>query len=633
MRAVLVFAGLCLLNNRAFWRYALLERGVVTLDTAAALWRHVAVPLGLGVVFALVALGLGRTLLRRIVRGEPGAAESPAAFGLGVLAWAGAVFALGLAGRLTGPALGFTSIAAALVAATELVALSRLRWVKAAAPAPGWQQALWGLLGYALWHSLVIATAPPIEWDILAYHLPIPKLYLAWGGVHEIPWLLHSHWPHLMEAFYVLPLALGEDGLAALIHAACCAGLVAGTFWAARAELGVRTAWLAAAVVAVQPTMLRIAGTAHSDGAVALMQLGATWALWRSDEGRDRRWVLAAALLTGASASCKLFAVAAVPAWAGWLAWRRRWPAAFLFSAASLAVVLPWYVKTAAGAGNPVWPFFSRWLGGAWGASVIETPYLVSTRWPWPPDGELLVRYGPQYLLPSLAAAAFSLGAAARPVPRFAAFCFIPALTYLPIVIRQQEAWRFLLPLYPAMGMLLAVWVGRALDRTGPRRWVALAALGLALWPGVSASQNNELFGASGVRSKLRPDRDPRELYLERSLDHYLPYDRIRRDVPPESRILLYREVRSYYLGLDYLWGDPLNQGLIPYARLATPEALRDRLRALGVTHVLVNDQLAMYAPSEQYYDERITRLMNEMLRLYAAPRVQYGPMSLYRLK
>ncbi|MBI5200079.1 MAG: hypothetical protein HY925_00705, partial [Elusimicrobia bacterium] len=197
----------------------------------------------------------------------------------------------------------------------------------------------------------------------------------------------------------------------------------------------------------------------------------------------------------------------------------------------------------------------------------------------------------------------------------------------VPGGLRPQDAWRFLLPLCPPLGMLLG-W-GALMARS----WAAAAAVAIALAPAALARQGNELFPVSGVRSKLAADRDPRELYLERSLDHYRPYEYIRRSIPADSRVLLYREVRSYWLGLDYRWGDPLNQAVIPYAALSSPEELRAALAREGITHVLVNDELAMYGPSQRYYDERALALMDGVLKRHADPPGKFGPISLYRLR
>src|SRR5262249_42540158 len=120
---------------------------------------------------------------------------------------------------------------------------------------PIWKTGCAAVLACAAWHVLVAALASPTDWDVLAYHLAVPKLYYSHGGVLEIPWLLHSHWPHLMETLYVIPLDLGRDNVAALIHAGACAALVSAVFAAAYEEWGGLAAWTSAALLAAQPVM------------------------------------------------------------------------------------------------------------------------------------------------------------------------------------------------------------------------------------------------------------------------------------------------------------------------------------------------------------------------------------------
>ena len=80
------------------------------------------------------------------------------------------------------------------------------------------------------------------------------------------------------------------------------------------------------------------------------------------------------------------------------------------------------------------------------------------------------------------------------------------------------------------------------------------------------------------------------------------------------AKVLLYREIRGFYLDADYLWGDPGNQGLIRYADIPDEGGLRRRLAELGVTHVLVNSGLGIYQPGRGDYDAHVVALMDGVL-------------------
>jgi hypothetical protein len=68
--------------------------------------------------------------------------------------------------------------------------------------------------------SLVSALAPPagLDWDGLAYHLAVPKMYLAHHRVFYVPFLSHSNFPFLTEMLYALGNLLRLVFLPQLFH-------------------------------------------------------------------------------------------------------------------------------------------------------------------------------------------------------------------------------------------------------------------------------------------------------------------------------------------------------------------------------------------------------------------------------
>lgn len=487
------------------------------------------------------------------------------------------------------------------------------------------------LLIYAAFHAAIRAAAPPTDWDVLAYHLALPKIYLGRGAVVELPWLLHSHWPHMMELLYGAALGAGRDGAAALAHAGLCAAWVA-LVGLTTERWGEGDAWLAAAIAAAQPVVLTLSGLAHSDGAWAFFHLAAAAALWRWRDSERRAWLLAAAFCAGTAAACKLLGLLALPVWLAWVWSRRRARAALAFAATAALPVAPWLLKAWLGAGDPVWPLLPRVFGGRWGGPAIAAAYVRLNLWSsWPPVSELL-RYGPLSLLAPAAAAALIAAARRSRWPAWIAFLWLPAPVFVAALWRHHEGWRFLLPLYPAFAATIA-WQAKELWPLGRgARAAALAIAAGALFPVALAGQSNELFATLALRSRTRPDADPRQLYLSRSLDHYDAYRRFSAELAGKrARVLLFREIRGYYLDVDYLWGDPYNQGLIDYRAMASSDELLKRLVQLRVTHVLVNDELGMYAPGSGYYDDKTRRLMDGVLARDPAPE-RDGPMSLHRL-
>ena len=88
---------------------------------------------------------------------------------------------------------------------------------------------LWaGIAALILWVS-VMAAVPPVSRDALTHHLTIPKMYLAHGGIYEIPSIHFSYFPMNLDLLYLAALYFKNDIAAKYIHflfALLTAGLI-----------------------------------------------------------------------------------------------------------------------------------------------------------------------------------------------------------------------------------------------------------------------------------------------------------------------------------------------------------------------------------------------------------------------
>jgi hypothetical protein len=163
---------------------------------------------------------------------------------------------------------------------------------------------------------------------------------------------------------------------------------------------------------------------------------------------------------------------------------------------------------------------------------------------------------------------------------------------------------RFLLPALPALAVAMAA-SGMAAERSARSRLLRWLFMGAA---------------AAGVPvilawfATLDPVRvvlggESRSAYLARRLDYYPYYEVVNREVPPSARVWLINMRRdTYHLErahvADFVFED---YSLTRYVRdAASPDDVRGRLRAEGITHVLVrHDQLFDYARSPIVDDAR----------------------------
>lgn len=226
---------------------------------------------------------------------------------------------------------------------------------------------LLGALGLAVATIGALAPATTMEWDSLAYHLAVPKLWLEAGQMYWVRGIHHSTFPFVVDMLYVLGLCWGgEVGAKAFSPAYLVFGMLAVGGMARRWYGPKALIWACAAFLGV-PVVLWQSGTAYIDLANGLYSgLGMALVL----DGVLRKlghhlWLGAALLGLGAASKITglqvVFAVCVVLVLHGAFT---RTPAHALRSIGiiSLAVLVisgGWYVRTLAWTGNPVYPFFS----------------------------------------------------------------------------------------------------------------------------------------------------------------------------------------------------------------------------------------------------------------------------------
>lgn len=585
-------------------------------------------------LFALSSWGIGDVMLRFVFKlstrppsndREREASTEPArpflgfAIGAGIQAWL--LMWTGLIGGYNSDGLGLVLLAGSLAAWPRVWGLLERSAKRVRVPmfegAPPWKTLLLAALAWAGWHFLATGLAAPTAWDALAHHLALPKLYLQAGRILEIASVPHSHWPHLADILYGVPVAFDRPQAASFLHAMVCLMLALAVFQTAKRHFKEPAAWLAAALVAAQPAMLALAGTPHADGWLALYHFLACVCLWQWNETGRRTWLVAGGLLSGLGACMKLPGLALLLLLAVWIQIQTvrkhrqpRYLALTLFFLPGFALVAPLLFKTWWFAHNPVWPWASWLFGGAYGAPWVAENLKRINAWHLPEQKALLWNYGPQYLL--VPCAGLWWLARKEMLPKFLGFLFLPMVPYLLLFMNHHEIWRYMMPFYPAFALTAGWGLSVVLEKRRGPRLAAFALSLVGLLPLLGASQNNALFFITGMTSKSDPRLSPRQTYLAKMIGEYDFLTGIGGHLARGDKVLLFREVRGFLVDADYLWADPPGQGLIRWDRLESPRAALERLKELGVTHVALNRRL--YA-DPGIYPPRAIALMEGVLR------------------
>jgi len=634
---ILAACALLAANSRGFLAYVLSQPGAFGPWTWAVLGNH-ALDLLVVAAAAAGAAALGRRALcsAGLLCDEPGWMQWLCGLVTGEAVLALLIWVLVALGACTpGPA-AVLWLGLAAAAARDRRALRELL---PRAPSGFWARAACVVISAALLRGAATAGAPLTNWDALTNHFAVPKIYLIDGAFHRLPWSLGAHYPLNAEMLYAWLFVLRGEQAAlwlgwlhgAIFVAACGA-------WAS-ALAGLEAAWLSAALLAAAPPFARVLATGKNDLLAALAMFAALLAAVGAR--RDGRWLLTG-LLAGAGASLKLNGLWAVAALgllslAAAVRARRAGPAA-AFALGALVLGAPWYVRDWVWTGNPFWPMLGSWLGDAQGAEAfarlqasvgvgltptagdaLKLPYLLWTQ----PD---LFLDPPRELIAASLLAAAACGAAGRRLLPREAIVF--ALLYGTLWFLVCQEGRLLLPLTPVLAVFAAAAWTHAAGSRG-RRVVCGAALALAAAPVLRLTPNNELFGFFQVSE---PDAAAaRRRYLLRSIGAPYALSEAANALPPGSRVLLYREMRGYYI--DHVWAsaEPITDGLGLYRDLVDAEDLRRRIKDKGFTHVFYNLTLGPISGDRARY-ERIDRLYEEMIARRGRRVASAGPLALFAL-
>jgi hypothetical protein len=288
----------------------------------------------------------------------------------------------------------------------------------------------------------------------------------------------------------------------------------------------------------------------------------------------------------------------------------------------------PWYIRTWARTGSPVFPFYlDIWPGAAPG---------------WDPERSRLYRallslYGDAHAPLDYVLAPLRLALTAQPdqpgrYDGVLGFAFLLALPLLGWALMRRRLDADLRVAALVSGVMFVIWLFaseqmRCLPPALPGLAVAMAAAAAAAEPGLGRLFRWLLTAAAlaGIAvilawfAELNPVRvvlggEPRRDYLTRRLDYYPYYEMIDRDLPATARVWLINMRRdTYHLHRPY-FSDFVFEDytLVRYVRDADSAAeIRARAWAAGITHLLVRHDLLFDYARSSIVDDRQTREHN----------------------
>ncbi len=568
---------------------------------------------------------------------------------VGAAAWSVIWFFLGVFGLYN----GLSAIIALIFGfVTTLLGLRRLREAKDESRVPEraniLDRAMLLLIAVPLLLAFAASLVPPTAKDTLLYHFAVPKVFIAQssnafveGNIASYLALgteMHTVWAMLLGSFFTQRAGEAAGGAVIWFFFPI---LLTAIFGFAR-EIGVERRWALIAVLmfASVPTVYHVAASVYIDIALALFITLAIYALTRWWKTLETGWLIFVAIFLGAALSAKLTTLFVIAAFALIILLRVRKAqdsqpdklgkiAGLGFAALFLAGVIasPWYLRTWAETGSPVFPFYmSIWPGEAAGWDVersnlfqtmnaqyggaVKSPldYLAA---PW----NLSVNAQPELAshFDGVLGVAFLIG---LPLLLFALWKFelpvdvkigasVAGIMFLFWLFSSQQL-RYLLPILPILAISIAAAASGVAGRSTALYHASKYALSVA---GISGIVVSAAWFLQKAPVGVVLGGETRDQYLARNIDYYPYYQWLNTETATDAKVWLinmrrdtYNIDRSYYS--DYLFEDWTLRKMVWEARSA--EELKAKAAAMNIQYILTrHDYLFDYARSPLVDDQK----------------------------
>jgi hypothetical protein len=469
--------------------------------------------------------------------------------------------------------------------------------------------------------------SPWVGWDGLVAHLALPKIYLTHGGFRNVPFNAYSNWPLNVEMLYMLAMAVQDYVLAKLVHVAFL-GLLAVAVYRYASRAAALWAGIVAASLLLANDIVQVeAPNGDIDIAVAFFFFMAVTLAIEFCETLDRPSLVMSGVFCGGMAGSKITGLASIACVLPLIisgAFRRRTDRrlrevaadAALFVGPAVAFALPWLIRSALYSGDPLYPVFSKYLGGVdWNAAIDEQ------FWNWQRSIGM-GRGFKDYLLLPIRVVLFGgaeydsfagilnkswillvpLAVIVSPLVPLIRRCLLPAALYFAVWAVTSQQTRFLISVLPLLSVAAAValsWIVTFVSSYvagqragGDRIWTARMC-GRVLAAGCIAASVATLAWSARYMAP-RTVRVSRELLAHspdlRTWKPHPVYALIRDKLPASARLMLLDTNQGFFVDRDYLADSFFEASrLNDLIREADGRAeLPELFARLGVTHVLV---------------------------------------------
>jgi hypothetical protein len=496
----------------------------------------------------------------------------------------------------------------------------------------------------------ILASVPPVDRDALTHHLYVPKLYIQYGGMYEIPNIEFSYYPMNLDLLYLIPMYFNNDIIPKFIHFAFALITAAMIYRYLSRRLNNNYALLGSLFFLSIPVIVRLSSTVYVDlGLICFFFASMLYFFHWIENNFKIKYLIISAIFCGLALGTKynglvgLFLLGLfVPfVYSRYHANEKShgikaigYSAAFVM--VSLLVFSPWMIRNIAWTGNPVYPLYNSVFNPQTATESVATEQTASEE----NNGETVIDkhshmshintrrlvYGESWWEIALVPLRVFYDGQDDD-PKYFDGKISPFLLLLPIFAffglkngtRQEKAEKMILLFFSILFLLYAC----AMTSIRIRYFspilpplVVLSMYGLhnirsfisEKW-GLSEVLKKTIvfaivvimlgFNVNYIISRFKKDQPmayltgkvTRDEYIQAFRPEYASFQYANQNLPKESKILgLYIGNRGYYSDIDVSFNIEILQQFA--ARAISAKDVAEKLREKDITHLLVNFSL-----------------------------------------
>lgn len=457
--------------------------------------------------------------------------------------------------------------------------------------------------------NIIPSLAPPWGFDETAYHLAVPKIYLANHSITYLPSVFASNFPFLAGMIYLFAMSIKNAILARLVSYSFGIILALAIISFCKRYFSKRIGLFSALIFLTMPISIEIMTRAGTDMLVGLFCFLAAYSFIRWYHELHIGWIVLSGIMVGAAFSTKQTGIIIIFPLVIFLLYRtyrfglnNMIMHLILFCGLPFLIFVPWMLKSFVFTGNPFFPFLYSIFGGQYLNSQVAESIKHMTH----------VGFGiglrPFLLLPwnlTMHPSAFSSIMGIGPI--FLAMIPLLLFTYdknknlnilLIISFISLTLWFFLniqstrysLFIYSFLSIVSGFVIDKIIRHKSKiftlfilSMLITYLGFSLALWAGLNLKTVPSVFGL-----------ESEEQFFSKLKDYNL-YEAsmfINSHTAQDAKIMIVKDSRGFYLDRGYIPFDIKYSAYVDYASFTHDAELLNRVTELGITHMMFNDNL-----------------------------------------